>query len=375
MELNTIVNDDTSCALHTFPDKSIDTVITSPPYFGLRDYNGRSITWPEIEFCPISGLPPVIAPEWNGSLGNEPNPIWYTGHLVFIFRELHRVLKDSSTVWLNLGDTFAANKGYQVPDSKWRDVGNSQGMKAAQFGLKPKDLIGIPWRVALALQADGWYLRSDIIWSKTNPMPESVSDRPTKAHEYLFLLAKSKKYYFDLEAVRQPAAATTAPRLLRGVSSTHKNINGAPGQTPHSMNQPRENARLKRDSFKRTGSKRQLAIPGQQKGTHRPDREESGYDVATRNIRTVWRVSTKPYSGAHFAVFPVDLVEPCVLAGCPPGGVILDPFFGAGTVAIAAERHQRNWVGIEINRDFASLALNRIAAEREKPVKKSSAEY
>ena len=279
MKPNQIIEGDIRIVAPQLPDQSVNCIVTSPPYWGLRDY-GHS-----------------------DQIGLEPTPEEYVQTMVSIFQELRRVLRDDGTLWLNLGDTFAANLGYQVPDSKWRDVGNSQGMKAAQFGLKPKDLVGIPWRVALALQADGWYLRSDIIWSKPNCMPESVTDRPTKAHEYLFLLSKSETYYYDQDAIREPIKTDSIARLARGVSDSHKNINGAPGQPPHSMNQPRKN-RNNATTFKRNGSKREQTIPGQGYGTHRPDRNDTEYNPLGRNKRSVWEVSLKAYGGAHFCRVP-----------------------------------------------------------------------
>jgi len=258
--------------------QSVNCIVTSPPYWGLRDYGHAD------------------------QIGLEPTPEAYVQTMVGVFGELHRVLRDDGTLWLNLGDTFVA-----------------------------KNLVGIPWRVALALQADGWYLRSDIIWSKPNCMPESVTDRPTKAHEYLFLLSKTESYYYDQDAIREP----------------------------NSMNRPRKN-RNNSTTFKRNGSKREQTIPGQGYGTHRPDRSDTDYNPLGRNKRSVWEVSLRAYGGAHFAVFPPDLIEPCILAGCPPGGIVLDPFFGSGTVGQVAIKTGRNWLGIEINSDYIKLAEERI---------------
>lgn len=215
--------------------------------------------------------------------------------------------------------------------------------------IKPKDLIGIPWRVAFALQQDGWYLRQDIIWHKSNPMPESVRDRCTKAHEYLFLLSKSERYYWDAEAMKEEAVGQNLHDLT-GPGYT------APGQTPNTGN------RSRRDSFKREASKRAEVIPGQTVGTHRPDRPESEYDVFTRNRRSVWTVATRPYKGAHFATFPPALIEPCILAGAPFGGLVLDPFTGSGTTAAVALQHGRRFIGCELNPDYIKLAEARIAA-------------
>lgn len=290
-------------------DQSVHTCVTSPPYFGLRDY----------------GV--------DGQIGLEPTPEEFVAALVAVFREVRRVLRDDGTLWLNLGDSYSRPpaKGGSGPGGKNRDwygdnYGKARG-SAIPAGLKDKDSIGIPWRVAFALQADGWYLRQDIIWHKPNPMPESVKDRCTKAHEYIFLLSKGPKYYFDHEAIKEPAVG---------------------GQTGRAT------------SFKREGSKRAQAIPGQTVGTHRADREDVAYNGETRNRRSVWTVTTKPFKGAHFATFPPDLIEPCILAGCPEGGTVLDPFGGAGTTGLVAEKHGRNAVLCELNPEYAEMAAERI---------------
>ncbi len=265
--------------LKTLADSSVDCVVTSPPYWGLRDY----------------GVP--------GQLGLEATPEEYVARMVEVFREVRRVLKPEGTLWLNLGDSYG----------------------------KVKQLVGIPWRVAFALQADGWYLRQDIIWHKPNPMPESVRDRCTKAHEYIFLLSKSEKYFYDAAAVKEPQSALTL--------KTH----GARGGT-----QTRSSGKYSDGS----------------------GREDGGYKGVSRNInadglrnrRSVWTVTPKPFKGAHFATFPPDLIEPCILAGCPKDGVVLDPFFGAGTTGIVAQRHERKWIGIELNAEYVAIAQARIKA-------------
>lgn len=229
--------------------------------------------------------------------------------------------------------------------------------------IKPKDLIGIPWRVAFALQQDGWYLRQDIIWHKSNPMPESVRDRCTKAHEYVFLLSKSERYYWDAEAMQEPANLTGKGNAngFRGGAYINNSTfdNAAGGNRTQKGN---VGTRSKRDSFKRDGSKRAEVIPGQSVGTHRPDRPESEYDVFTRNRRSVWTVATRPYKGAHFATFPPALIEPCILAGAPFNGLVLDPFTGSGTTAAVALQHGRRFIGCELNPDYIKLAEARIAA-------------
>ena len=262
----------------------------------------------------------------------EPTPEEYVANLVEVFREVRRVLRDDGTLWLNLGDSYASvhTGGQKSPKST---VGsNMPGVQEIrqpkanpqEYGLKDKDLVGIPWRVAFALQADGWYLRSDIVWHKPNPMPESVTDRPTKAHEYIFLFSKSQKYYYDADAIKEPAVTS--------------------GQT-RKFNTPKKVGRLV--------NQRKAS------GNESPDAEP--WEVpAMKNKRTVWSVTTKPFKGSHFAVFPPDLIEPCILAGCPEGGVVLDPFVGSGTTLLVATQHHRRSIGIELNPDYIKIAERRL---------------
>lgn len=292
--------------LQQLPDGSVQTCVTSPPYWGLRDYGH------------------------DGQLGLESTPDEYVTNMVEVFRHVRRVLADEGTVWLNLGDSYASGggSGSQRLDSLGERLGCGHGHKHSSTdshraitppGLKPKDLVGIPWRVAFALQADGWWLRQDIIWHKPNPMPESVTDRCTKAHEYLFLLTKSARYLYDAQAVAEPVTR----------EFWHESV-GSPYMTA-------KDGRL--DGGKRQGF---------------------GPMDGTRNKRSVWTIATKPYSGAHFAVMPADLVEPCVLAGSRSGDTVLDPFTGSGTVGMVALRHGREFVGIELNPEYAALAESRI---------------
>ena len=287
-------------------DKSVHCCVTSPPYFGLRDYGH------------------------DGQIGLEPTPDEFVAALVTVFREVRRVLRDDGTLWLNLGDSYAG-AGY----SNHRNTGGAQrsdGGKQKHLtgsGLKDKDLIGIPWRVAFALQADGWYLRQDIIWHKPNPMPESVRDRCTKAHEYIFLLSKSPKYYFDHEAIKEPAVKK--PQKMQADPETvRKKAVG-----PHSRG--------------KEGFNHQYADP-----------ERVWAADGKRNRRSVWTVTAKPFKGAHFATFPPNLIEPCVMAGCPEGGTVLDPFGGAGTTGLVAEKHGRNAILCELNPEYAEMAAERI---------------
>jgi DNA modification methylase len=291
--------------MRRMPDGIVQTCVTSPPYFGLRDYGHE------------------------GQIGLEPTPAEFVAKLVEVFREVRRVLRDDGTLWLNLGDSYAANRSYQVPSTLMNgdttnqaQAGSGRGMLASDFGLKPKDLIGIPWRVALALQADGWYLRQDIIWHKPNPMPESVTDRCTKAHEYIFLLSKSERYTYDREAVQEQA------------------IGGTPGNT-----KPTKGGREYEDGASEHRTAANLHNIGARE---------------TRNKRSVWTVATTPYKGAHFATFPTELIEPCILAGAPVGAVVLDPFFGSGTTGQVAQTLGRAFIGCELNPDYKALQDERL---------------
>lgn len=330
--------------LRTLPDKSVNCCVTSPPYFGLRNYN--------------------VA----GQCGLEPTPEEFVANLVGVFRDVRRVLRDDATLWLNLGDSYAQNEtrhrqgasgstlrdGNCSPAEAWASGTAQTGRKLAH-GLKSKDLIGIPWRVAFALQADGWYLRQDIIWAKPAPMPESVKDRCTRAHEYLFLLAKSPRYYFDSAAMQEPASENpvTASRRTRTDNSAvgRKDLHGTPeGQSGKGVGRVNGGACF--------GSQR---VEATEAGVGARTYERPVY--LTRNKRSVWLVASAPFKGAHFATFPEKLIEPCILAGCPEGGVVLDPFAGAGTTGLVAKKHGRNFVGIELNPAYADMARKRITGE------------
>jgi DNA modification methylase len=295
--------------LKAMPDQSINTCITSPPYWGLRDY----------------GV--------DGQLGLEPTPAEYVANLVEVFREVRRVLRDDGTLWLNLGDSYASVHTGGQKSAKSTVGSNMPGVQEIrqpkanpqEYGLKDKDLVGIPWRVALALQADGWYLRSDIIWHKPNALPESVKDRPTKAHEYIFLLSKSRKYYYDADSIKEPSSD-----LEKSKKRYEKPFGGKKAEEL-----------LKTDQV----HTRTIGM-----------REFDG----KRNKRTVWTVPTRPFPEAHFATFPPDLIEPCVLAGCPIGGVVLDPFVGSGTTLLVATRNHRRSIGIELNPDYIKIAERRL---------------
>jgi len=291
-ERATIFVGDVRERLKNISDGSVQCVITSPPYWGLRDY----------------GV--------DGQIGLEQTPEVYVDEMVSVFREVWRVIADDGVLWLNLGDSYAGSgKG---PAGNLGATHNERHMEHKHSaivpeGLKPKDLVGIPWRVAFALQADGWYLRQDIIWAKPNPMPESVTDRCTKSHEYLFLLTKSPRYLFNNEILKEPAKYPYDDRGSRGDSRTGSRMNSMSG---------------------RTGE--------------------------TRNKRSVWTIPTKPFRGSHFAVMPEALVEPCVLSSSRPDDIVLDPFTGSGTVGVVSLRLGRRFIGCELNPEYVVIAQNRI---------------
>lgn len=299
-------------SMKSMPAQSVHTCVTSPPYFGLRDYG------------------------MDGQIGLEDTPDAFVARLVEVFREVKRVLRDDGTLWLNLGDSYVGatsqhkdggSQGHNSCIAKKTMSGipssgrNDRNRKLYESGLAMKQLIGIPWRVAFALQADGWHLRQDIIWHKPNPMPESVTDRCTKAHEYVFLLSKGPKYYFDNVAIKEQAAESSLARLAQPTLAEQVGSTRVPGKTNGNMK----------------------AVGGD-----------------TRNKRSVWTVTTKPFKDAHFATFPPDLIEPCILAGAPLDGVVLDPFGGSGTTAGVAIKHGRRAVLCELNPEYAALVPARI---------------
>lgn len=317
----------------------VQTCVTSPPYFGLRDY----------------GV--------SGQLGLEATVEEYVENMVQVFRLVRELLHDDGTLWLNLGDSYAGSgRGQYKSGTNDPKQPKTKGQilpkhSASNSNLKPKDLIGIPWRVAFALQADGWYLRQDIIWHKPNPMPESITDRCTKAHEYIFLFSKSRKYYFDHLAIKEPVAESSLKRLAQNIDAQ-----AGSDRVPDKTNGPMKAviSRSSRDNFKRTDSKRAVVHPNQSMGTHRAERADSEYDLLTRNKRSVWQVSTKPYKGAHFATFPIDLIEPCILAGSRVNDVVFDPFMGSGTTAAGSLKHNRQYLGCELNPDYEPLQKERL---------------
>lgn len=308
--------------LRKLPPESVHTCVTSPPYYNLRDYGAA------------------------GQIGNEASVEEYLQSLVSVFREVRRVLRADGTLWVNMGDSYATRSGNQPPTNTRNSCGHTA--KHTPRGYKYKDLIGVPWQLAFALRADGWYLRQDIIWNKSNCMPESVRDRCTKSHEYIFLLSKAERYYFDAAAISEPIAESGAKRYLQNIEA-QKGSDRQPGKTNGPMK-----AALPRFGGEKYGN-----------NTTPEARTKSGKVYAPtlrRNKRDVWTVSTSGFRGAHFAVFPEKLIEPCILAGSPLGGTVLDPFTGSGTTGVVAKRLRRDFIGCEINPDYAQMAADRIAA-------------
>jgi DNA modification methylase len=318
--INRIFHNDCLIGLQALPPGSVHCCVTSPPYYGLRDYGTSE------------------------QIGLEETPELFIEKLVAVFREVKRLLKDDGTLWVNMGDSYCAN----ATGSQGNNLSTLQGGKSTQIeagkrpskkgeGLKPKDLIGIPWMLAFALRADGWYLRQDIIWAKKNCMPESVTDRCTKSHEYIFLLSKSSKYYFDSTAIQEDAVWDvdgngTLKRKLRQKVDNKSNPEGQKS----GIRKVYEDVKTG-DAFKSVNGK--------------------------RNKRSVWNYPTAQYPDAHFATFPEDLIVDCIKAGCPEGGIVLDPFMGAGTTALVARKLDRNYVGFELNQEYINIAKKRLKSE------------
>lgn len=348
-----ILRGDCRQVLATLPEQSVHCVVTSPPYWGLRDY----------------GV--------DGQIGLEQSVDDWLRELVDVFREVRRVLRDDGTVWLNLGDSYNAGTfGARKPTDTgkhgyWENPNIAHRVNAA--GLKAKDLIGQPWRAAFALQADGWYLRQDIIWSKPNPMPESIRDRCTKAHEYLFLLSKSERYFFNFDAMQEPVNG--------GAHARRPSISGwASGDTPHTAiaHQQAGVARVpagegvgRRKGPPGNPAERKLAPAGSGTKNNASMDEALALMPATRNRRSVWTIPTEPFKEAHFATYPTELVRPCIEAGCPLGGVVLDPFGGSGTTGLVADRLGRDAILIELNPEYAAMAERRIAGDKMNAAKRT----
>jgi DNA modification methylase len=402
---NEILQGDVIDIIKILSAESINCIITSPPYFGLRDYGLPPTHWPEVTYAPMAGLSEIIIPAMSCCFGLEDTIEAYVGHMVLVWRELWRVLRGDGVGWLNLGDSYAGGNQTGGKDKQTLSGSIDYQQKTwhnhqRKTNLPPKNLIGIPWRCAFALQADGWHLRSDVIWAKMNPMPESVTDRPTKAHEYVFLLAKSERYWWDQEAIREAQKCDKETFYKKLIKTPHKATKDDPALN---------------------------GLHCTKAGLHKAE-----FNPAGRNKRTVWSIATKPYKAAHFAVMPEALVEPCLLAGCPAQvcaecgepwvrvvergltshdggtdsqykegsaanrlamlrqasrkrgseyinttktiahtptcqhsapirpGVTLDPFFGSGTVGVMAKKFKRDWLGIDLNPDYAEMARTRL---------------
>lgn len=396
-----IIQADVLDGLKLLPPKSVHCVVTSPPYWGLRDYGTAKWTGgaPDCDHVSSRGrqgadgnrasrrfTARVVFKQTCGKcgalrkddqLGLEETPQEYIRNMVQVFRAVRRVLRDDGTLWLNMGDCYATGQGGCSSPGGGKQGDNWKGLATQPNrmrlpGFKPKDLVGMPWRLALALQRSGWWLRSDIIWHKTQPMPESVKDRPTKAHEYIFLLSKSEHYYYDYEAIMEPCSPDTHARYGHahssyqapgqvaqgGVCGARENTNRVPagwhqGTRPAT---PESNGYLARKAG--VGPKAAAGTDG--------SRQNVSFSAAVkdvvelRNKRSVWTIPTEANAEAHFATFPRALVDPCILAGCPEGGVVLDPFTGSGTTGVVARMRNRDFVGIELNPEYAEMARQRI---------------
>lgn len=343
---------------------SVQTCVTSPPYYGLRSYLKKD--------DPLKAL----------EIGSEATPEEYVNKLVQVFREVWRVLADDGTLWLNLGDSYWGGKGQSSQawstEHQERDTlqkaqhqisgkGETRPTDGKHPVIKSKDLIGIPWMVAFALRAEGWYLRQDIIWHKPNPMPESVTDRCTKAHEYIFLLSKSRQYYYDHEAIKEPATDTSISRWAQDVEN-QKGSDRVPGKTNGRMkavggykNLEDKGQQVHSMHVKRSLGEPEYGLTGNGFKGHSGNKLADGTVIVDRNKRSVWTVTTKPYKEAHFATFPPDLIEPCILAGSAEGDTVLDPFGGSGTVAGVAIKHGRNAVLCELNHEYIPLIKKRLS--------------
>jgi DNA modification methylase len=415
-----ILRGDVREQLATLADQSVHCVVTSPPYWGLRDYgtakweggdqacqhkgtpkprqdthgqgeaHGRFSdtrgTQPAKQaYCiPVRDTCTCGARRIDAQIGLEASPAEFVETMVGVFRDVRRVLMDDGTLWLNLGDSYATRPygdGHSF-DPKYGGRNREAGYpgRQPQPGFKAKDMVGIPWRVAFALQADGWYLRQDIIWAKPNPMPESVRDRCTKSHEYLFLLSKSERYYFDQEAIKERAIAADMGEMDGGAQRLPDGSNANDGRNyrdswngstfTKGKTAKHQGERTQSEESRSLGAKGEAADvvenrsgAGARMGRGAGWRDDPENSPLTRNKRSVWTVATQPFKEAHFATFPPALIEPCILAGCPPRGVVLDPFAGAFTTSLVAERHQRDSIAIELNPAYIEIGRRRLMEE------------
>lgn len=351
MEVSRIYNESNLETMAKMPDGFIDCCVTSPPYWGLRDYGVK------------------------GQIGLEETPAEFVAKLVEIFTEVRRVLKPDGSLWMNLGDSYfnsqnnnrngIGSDSLDGPERTHVARGGgeykTQKRNSGEWNLKPKDLCGMPWRVAFALQEAGWYLRQDIIWHKPNPMPESVRDRCTKSHEYIFLLTKSGKYFYDVDAIRQPHAEKTKTTWGTSFGSGKDYGDGtglvAAENWANSVSVHRPKMKMPDGWDTGAGGHGSYHRDGREKGSYR---EIDPEDLVGVNKRSVWTVATQSFPEAHFATFPEKLIEPCILAGSRPGGIIYDPFSGAGTTALVAHKLGRNWIGSELNPEYVEIANKRL---------------
>jgi DNA modification methylase len=381
----TVYQGDALAVLRELPSDSVDCCVTSPPYWGLRDYgtatwdggevacihdvsgpNGRGKNLAETHWKPKERggrCAKCGAVRIDSQIGLERTPRAFVAVMVEIFREVRRVLAPHGTLWLNLGDSYAGSWGAQGRSGSMaeRSVVQARSINAhpknvsrtgsidPESGLKPKDMVGIPWRVAFALQEDGWYLRSDIIWAKPNPMPESVTDRPTKAHEYVFLMSKSERYYYDADAIAEPVSESTHARVSQNVAAQ--------------IGSWRANGGSKTNGPMKAVVRGKTVAPGLGIKNNASMAGALSLSVDRRNARTVWTIATTPYKGAHFATFPYELPERCIKAGCPERGTVLDPFAGSGTTLAVARDLGRKSIGIELNPEYVKLIERRCAQE------------
>ncbi|NII26193.1 site-specific DNA-methyltransferase [Pseudoflavitalea sp. X16] len=333
--MNTIHPIDCLQGLRQLPDDCVQCCVSSPPYFHQRDYG------------------------MEGQFGLESSPEEYVARMVEVFQEVKRVLRPDGVLWLNLGDGYwGSGKAGNNPEyqARHKEFGKPSSEKS-RFSkpttgkhpvLKPKDLIGIPWAVAFALREKGWFLRQEIIWAKPNCMPESISDRCTRNHEQIFMFSRNSQYYYDADAIKTPVLDSSAARMERGMGENHKYVEGVPGGRKHTLLSPRDN---KQDQH-----------GPRHKGFNARWKEKAveGAQPKMANRRTVWKVSTRPLKEKHFAAFPLEIPTLCILAGSKPGDLILDPFMGAGTTAIAAASHQRTFIGFELNPSYVEMAVSRL---------------
>lgn len=360
-----IITGDVLAVLKKTPTESVQCVVTSPPYWNLRDY------------------------KMAGQIGLERTPQQYIKKMCEVMKQVRRILKKDGVLWLNLGDSYAQDRkrgGYEGGKTVKGLHGNKRITTETNSGLDGKNLMGMPWRIALAMQAQGWYLRSDIIWHKPNPMPENVRDRPTKSHEYIFLMTKRQKYFYDYKAILEPVSDSQLGRVrddvvggsnhaARGQHSKGGRYQTVPsgwntgagahgsihptGRTLKDLPEGQTNIRKAR-AMKRSGNTERKPRPGAPVGDPRHQAGSVPWTGDTRNKRSVWTVPTQPFTQAHFATFPIALIEPCILAGSRPGDLVMDPFSGAGTTGLVALRHGRNFEGIELNPEYVLMSRERI---------------